>query len=59
MAIACFRLLTFLPERPDLSVPRLIARISRSTALPAFFEYFRPLDFLVGMVCSPEIGDND
>ena len=49
IAIACFRLLTFFPERPDLSVPRFIARISRSTASPAFFEYFLPLDFLVGI----------
>ena len=50
IAIACFRLLTFFPELPDLSVPRFILRISRLTAVPAFFEYFLyflPLDFLV------------
>jgi hypothetical protein len=39
--------LTFFPELPDLSVPRFILRISRLTAVPAFFEYFLPLDFLV------------
>jgi hypothetical protein len=49
IAIACFRLLTFFPERPDFRVPRFIARISRSTDLPAFFEYLLPLDFLVGI----------
>ena len=50
IAIACFRLLTFLPERPDFRVPRFSACIVRLTALPAFYEYFRPLDFVVGMV---------
>ena len=31
MAMACFRLVTFLPERPDRSVPRLRSCIARST----------------------------
>jgi hypothetical protein len=41
IAIACFRLVTFLRERPERSVPRFISRIARSTFLPAFFPYFR------------------
>jgi hypothetical protein len=41
IAIACFRLVTFLPLRPDFSVPRLNARISRCTSLSADGEYFR------------------
>ena len=36
IAIACFRLLTFLPDRPDLRVPRFISCISRATVSPAF-----------------------
>jgi hypothetical protein len=49
MAMACFRLVTFLPLRPDLSLPCFIARISRSTSLPAEGEYFRPEDFLAAL----------
>ena len=45
MAIACFRLVTFLPLRPDFSFPFFISRISRSTFLPADGEYLRPEDF--------------
>lgn len=45
MAIACFRLVTFLPLRPDFSLPFFMARISRSTDLPAAFPYLRPDDF--------------
>ena len=45
MAIACLRLLTFLPLRPDFSLPRFISCISRSTLLPAEGEYLRPDDF--------------
>lgn len=41
MAIACFRLVTFLPLRPDLSLPRFISCISRLTSLPADGEYLR------------------
>jgi len=40
MAMACFRLVTFLPERPDRSVPRFLSRIARSTFAWAFFPYF-------------------
>jgi hypothetical protein len=42
--MACLRLVTFLPERPDFSLPRFISCIERSTFLPAFGPYFR-LDF--------------
>lgn len=44
MAIACLRLVTFFPLRPDFSLPRFISRISRSTALPALGLYLRPLE---------------
>ena len=40
MALACLRLLTFLPE-PDFNLPRLYSCISRSTFLPAAGEYLR------------------
>lgn len=51
IAIACFRLVTFLPLRPLFSFPRFMARISVATLLPAAGEYFRvdfflPVDFL-------------
>src|SRR5579871_328621 len=45
IAIACLRLVTFLPERPDLSSPRFISCIARLTFLPAFGPYLRR-DFL-------------
>ena len=45
IAIACFRLVTFLPERPDLSLPCFISCIARSTFLADFLLYFR-FDFL-------------
>ena len=45
MAMACFRLVTFLPLRPDFSFPFFISRISLSTFLPADGEYLRPEDF--------------
>lgn len=41
MAIACLRLLTFLPERPDFSSPRFISCIARFTFFPAFAPYLR------------------
>jgi len=44
MAIACLRLVTFLPLRPLLSVPFFISFISLSTFFPAEGEYFR-VDF--------------
>jgi hypothetical protein len=36
MAIACFRLVTFLPLRPLFSVPRFFSRIARLTLADAF-----------------------
>src|SRR5215831_8973144 len=40
MAIACLRLLTFLPERPLLSFPRFLSRMARSTFFEASLPYF-------------------
>ncbi len=48
MAIACLGFVTFLPLRPDLSLPFFISLISVSTFLPAEGEYFRPEDFFAG-----------
>src|SRR5689334_10693548 len=39
IAIACLRLVTFLPERPLRSVPALRSSIARFTFAPAFFPY--------------------
>ena len=47
MAIACLRLLTFLPLRPLLSVPLLRFFIARCTFLEAPFEYLRAILFLL------------
>lgn len=43
MAMACLRLVTFFPLRPDFSLPCFISFISRSTALPAAGLYLREL----------------
>ena len=40
IAIACLRLVTFLPERPLRSLPRFISCIDFSTFFEAFFPYF-------------------
>ena len=40
IAIACLRLLTRLPDRPDFNVPCLRSCIARFTLLCAFFPYF-------------------
>jgi hypothetical protein len=42
IAIACLRLVTFLPERPDFSLPRFISCIARPTFRLAFGPYLRP-----------------
>src|SRR5205814_339662 len=39
MAIACFLLVTFLPERPDFNCPRFLSCIAFSTLSCAPFEY--------------------
>jgi hypothetical protein len=45
MAIACLRLVTFLPDPPLRSVPCLRSRITFATFWDAFFPYLRPLRF--------------
>jgi hypothetical protein len=40
--MACLRLVTFLPERPDFSWPRFISCMARSTFRPDFGPYLRP-----------------
>src|SRR5688572_16404959 len=40
IAMACLRLLTFLPERPLVSVPRFRSCIAFSTFSEAFLPYF-------------------
>jgi hypothetical protein len=44
IAMACLRLVTFLPLRPLFSVPRFISCISSRTFSPALGLYFLPLD---------------
>jgi len=46
IAIACLRLLTFLPERPLFSVPAFRFFIARLTSVDAVFEYLRAIAFL-------------
>jgi hypothetical protein len=46
IAIACLRLVTFLPERPLFSVPALRFFIARSTSAEAFLEYLRAMNLL-------------
>jgi hypothetical protein len=60
MAIACFRLVTFLPLRPLFSVPLFFSRIARATFFCAFGPYFLPPEdffceelFFVAMQASP------
>ena len=38
--MACLRLVTFFPDRPERSRPRLRSRIARSTFFDAFLPYF-------------------
>ena len=47
IAIACFRLVTWRPERPLFNVPALRFFTARSTELDAFFEYLRAMIFLL------------
>jgi len=44
MAIACFLLVTFLPERPLRNVPRFRSRITFLTFCDAFLLYLRAID---------------
>jgi hypothetical protein len=48
IAIACLRLLTFLPERPLFKVPALRFFIARLTLAAAPLEYFRAMRFSPG-----------
>jgi hypothetical protein len=43
IAMACLRLVTFLPERPERSVPLFISSMLRCTFLPAFLLVFLPV----------------
>jgi len=43
IAIACLRLVTFLPERPLRNVPRLRSRMTFSTFFDAFLLYLRAM----------------
>ena len=52
IAIACLRLVTFRPERPERRVPRLRSRIARSILRLAFFPYLRVL--LLAIAVPPE-----
>jgi hypothetical protein len=45
IAMACLRLVTFLPDRPLLKVPALRFFITRSTSADAFWEYLRAMVF--------------
>src|SRR5580692_5911676 len=45
MAIACLRLVTFFPELPLLSVPRLRSSIAFLTFAPAALLYFRAIAY--------------
>jgi hypothetical protein len=53
IAIACFRLLTFLPERPDFRVPRFFSCIARFTFCEALELYFLLDDGLDGICKFP------
>lgn len=57
MAMACFRLVTFLPLRPLFSVPFFFSCMARSTFLLAFGPYFLPpedlCDFFVAIAILP------
>lgn len=55
MAIACLRLVTFFPLRPDFSLPFFIACISRFTSLPADGEYLRLDDFFFDELLREEV----
>ena len=46
IAIACLRLVTFLPDRPLRKVPRLRSRIVFATLVCAFLPYLAIMDLL-------------
>jgi hypothetical protein len=52
MAMACLRLVTFLPERPLFSFPRFISCMFSSTFSDAFFPYLLAIENLLhSMLC--------
>ncbi len=52
MAMACLRLVTFLPERPLFNLPRFISCMFSSTFSEAFFPYLLAMQNLLHkMVC--------
>ena len=53
MAIACLRLLTFLPLRPLRNVPLLRLRIAPRTSFEALREYLRAMDSSKGLSACP------
>lgn len=59
MAIACLRLVTFLPLRPLLSEPFLRFFIARSTYREALCEYFRAICFLLRHITKPPVATVD
>jgi len=57
IAIACLRLLTVFPLRPDLSVPFFRRRIALATRLDAALPYFRfPEDFRAAILGPSGLG---
>ena len=54
--MACFRLFTFLPERPERSFPRFRSCIARSTFFCAFRPYFlaKPSSFDVDLLAAKQ-----
>src|SRR5436190_15910630 len=54
IAIACLRLVTFFPERPERSLPRFRSRIARSTFSLAFFPYFAMRNLLARQFCKEQ-----
>src|SRR5205085_7834143 len=55
MAIACLRLVTFLPDRPLLSLPCLRSFIALWTFSPAFFPYLAMSAPQLKIVSRPQI----
>jgi hypothetical protein len=54
IAIACLRLVTFLPERPLRNVPRLRSRMTFSTFFDAFLLYLRAMKCSVRLLGSSQ-----
>src|SRR6185436_237744 len=59
MAMACLRLVTFLPELPLFSVPRFRSCMAFSTLSCAFFPYFAAIAILLAQADVQEVGLSD